>query len=93
MSDKMFVFWMGLIFSVIFIGGIAFGVQAINTAQAEKLRQQTVMANYRSPKDRTDAERLDWLTAHPTKTPWTKYGTDPRHEIDYTMDREEEVAK
>lgn len=56
-------------------------------------RQKAVMANYKSPVERTDAQRLDWLTAHPKQAPWTKYGTDPRREIDFAMDQEEEATK
>lgn len=54
-------------------------------------RHRRTMARYQSPVERTDAQRLDWLTAHPTLAPWTVDGTDPRHEIDYAMDQEQEA--
>jgi hypothetical protein len=62
-------------------------------AEAANDRQVKILAKYKSPVDRTDTQRLDWIAAHPKSNPWANRGSDPRKEIDFAMDQEMEGGK
>lgn len=59
--------------------------------QEQKAEHQLMMSGYTSPASPTDSDRLDWLDKHRTETPWVKWESDPRKEIDFMMDNERKV--
>ena len=79
--------------AIIMCGATIWGVidtnQRINAKrESERKEHQTLIAGYKSPVDRTDSDRLDWLDKHRDKTPWVQWESDPRREIDYLIDQE-----